>query len=480
MSKKTGPVLRSTNLHFDTREEENLDYIAGLMPGVNYRKRYALKAVDVKEREDTITASWWLKYRFTPCAFEYRQYYGRTTRFISGKLKNESWYRNEYVRLVLSFRQELPRLYLIKGKKITDVSNARLFPSALPYDIQIAQEYFLPQLMERYDIPDGANTFGRALSYIRHKWIRDLFQHTGTVPDIPRMTTDKRDEYGALEARFPSPRWSLQELMNIALGEASTRSTRRKMLELMQTNDIGGVLWSARSLNGIAHLFDPSDWAEVLPVARLLGQELVANDEALDTHLFNVLTPQRRMRLVRDVEETPDWVIRDTLYMYYIAVAHHGREPNCDGRTWNEIHDNLSDDRQIAYRQAQAERDKKLAEGTVNQEPYNGIDGVKIGEYQFLTPKKPLELEEWGDTLNHCIGSYAFDALRGDMIFFALTQDNSVVYTGMIRPRTQELSQFRGRHNCEVPAELFASVVKVLIDHDLLSQDHPARERYTY
>lgn len=472
---KTGPVLRSANLYFDTRKEEELDYIRGVAT-FNYRKLYALKSVDVKEREDTITVSWWFKHRFIPCTFTHANYHGTSIRLITGTLKNEFWYRNEYVRLVLSFRQEMPRLYLIQGQRITDISNLP-FPM-LPYQAE-AEEYLLPQLTQRWcaelvrannqhhDVPDRTWGLERALNYIRHKWVRDLYQHTGEVPLIPRINYVR--EPWAVDTKAPSPRWSLQEFMDKTLGRASTRSTRRKMLELMQS-DVNVAVAQAQSLNQIADLFDPSDWAEVLPVA---GQLSVMDGALeLDNHPFRDMTPQRRMRLVRDIPETPAWLVDDVFRMYY------QRDQELAGRTWHEIHGNLVEEGQIIRRREQAERDRVLSEGVVDQGAYNEIDGVEVGKFQFLTPKKPLELEDWGFTLNHCIGSYAYEALRGSVLLFALTQGGTIVYTGAIDPRQKILTQFRGHRNAEVPEDLFASVVKVLVDHDLLRQGHSANEHY--
>lgn len=482
--KRTGKILREEVVFKDNSPKQDLPFkvgrlaIAGLL---NLRQSAtAIRQVAVIYRADTVTINWFLIQRYQPAKFEFVQDWGsdRKFRFPDGHLFGEptTWFKNHTLRLILSFRGSTPRVFATRGNKILDVSNRSS-------DVQdtlddTTEAAFLGELYARYpQLPQGLN-FAQALLWTRSQAARDLAQHGVNLDRVLRLPLRVRNDV-TKEPVLPRNK-GIAYWANAHLGEYATKATRRAIMRLL----VGGaspeaVVRLCQGLAAVAPYFDRSVWAEVLPLC-----QMAVNPNMQGHHIFEQLSQARRMRLMRQLPEMLEggllWVIADARHQYAPDIDVRG----C--RTWEELHDRLADEQRIRARDRQLRENRMIHEGVVDQTPYKGIDGQTVGgqlqlvggEYQIVTPKRPAELLKWGKRLDHCIGSYALDAATSKHLFFALTQGDVLVYTGMIDPNRQVLKQLRGYKNSNLPPELFEDVVELLVGHGLLYSKHEAVEHF--
>lgn len=449
MARPTKPILREEILFRDETPREEMLY------QYNSLKEKATKQVTAIHREDTLTINVWEIERFQPKKFQWTESpSGEKSRHIVGNLAEGFWYRNRTTRYVLSFRGEYPRLYLMKGKSIREISYS--LDAWLPHG---SLKPLAKEIRRRYPETKGL-AFPEAFVVARTQYGKDLLQH-GIKSRSHFVEFSRGTKRG-------SRNWGIKEVSDYILGEYSTRATRRALLELIKDENGDWSILSRRvyGLSSVGEFFDASVWPEILTNLKI---GLAKNRRG--EHIFENLSPARRLRLVRELYgEWYDWNAHDSAQMYDPDVDISG----C--RNWQEIHDRLDEAARIRRRQEEHELDEYLREGIVDQSHYNGIDGVKVGEFEILTPKKPYDLEDWGDTLDHCIGAYARSTKDGESLLFALATEGEVIYTGMIRGGY--LNQFRGYKNEVVPEEIFAATVEVLKEHKLIVPDHKNAESY--
>lgn len=482
MARETLPILKETIIFQDPSEKKDLNFgyneVVAAVPQLA-RANTATKQVSAHYREDTITINFFVIESFIPMNFEWREtfawgqeeskpYRMKTTPKFGYETR---WHRNHTIRLVLSFRGKYPRLYRIYKESIKDVSEMHgmvLGGDKLSDDIRAV---LAAELKARYPAIPTDMGFLSSLRFTRYQMARDLAKHGIELGGIAPMRVER--ELYAPPKTIPKD-WGVGDWINDHLQEFATRSTRRVVLDLLKENHPDRVARQIWQFRGIARFFDVSQWGEVLACAI---HDVPVNRNG--QHVFDNLSPARRLRLVREMTELNNlhWVVNDAALQY---------RPNADlerCRTWAEIHDAVAQLHQIEARNRQLERNKIIREGTINQDPYSPgsagtIDGVEADGYTIITPKVPYELVEWGEKLSHCIGGYAVEAHEGHSLFFALTREDEIVFTGWINPRQRALVQLRGKHNSILPDKLLKEVVAVLKKHELLHPAHKDGESY--
>lgn len=103
-------------------------------------------------------------------------------------------------------------------------------------------------------------------------------------------------------------------------------------------------------------------------------------------------------------------------------------------------------------------------------EAVRAIDGLEIGEQLQLTlPRTVAELTEWGLQLRNCVGSFGPAVARGESTIIGVRRNGRLTYCLELTTRN-EIRQFLGERNRQVPGGDACVVVRALLDHQLLDR----------
>jgi hypothetical protein len=77
------------------------------------------------------------------------------------------------------------------------------------------------------------------------------------------------------------------------------------------------------------------------------------------------------------------------------------------------------------------------------------FEGAQVGDMTLQLARTNYQVVEWGETLNHCIASYANDAGRGDCLLLGLYRGEKLVYNLMLNRNRSDVfvEQFYGHCN---------------------------------
>lgn len=457
---KTTPVLKKQVLFKDESPKPELPFQC-----IGRTRRYmAMRQLTAFWREETFTLNAFMIEEYLPRQFGFhrgRDYDGVEYHFrtVDGPLEgheNEKWYRNHTYRLVLSFKQQQPRLYNISPSgKIRDVSYMDVADSDAWWMVRNLDEILGGELRSRYpEMPENIKYWRGMLNWIRFQFVRDL-----PVPVL------------GVTSKFTSPNKSIKDVLDKMLGEYSRKSTRRAVMEFAQSRgefNVPEVETRIRDFVEVAEAFDPSDWADVLagPVIHPVPAEM----------LMEFSLPRRR-RLISEEVGFGNYRVHDACRMWRNAQE---EVDISDLSNWDDIHRRLTIATNDWMAMRQLERDEKLRQ-PIPQKKYGTIDNTKIldGALIIQTPKGAKDMMDWGRELSHCIGSYAMEAIEEESLFLALTNtDGLPVYTAMIHDG--RMPQFRAKYNAKVPEEVTKAFVDELSRHKLVISGHPYDELHRY
>lgn len=258
-----------------------------------------------------------------------------------------------------------------------------------------------------------------------------------------------------------------KHLMKLALGQPHSIVERLVLLRLLK-----GVL-------PLDHLHQVMESERGWDPTQGLNEARPGQDGAswADTRYFLKHFKDRPAMLVRWLTTGEDWLWRDTLNDY----ARERRRldfvmPETNDlmelhTIWTRDHRRLV---QANSESAVAHRDLKTPQSTLD----SGIDGLKVGDYTLIVPKTTAELQDWGNQMNNCIGSYVYRIESGDSIILGLKEGEAMRY-GIemasnaldiltrrdIATHESLIRQFRGRFNEEAPKELVGQVIDAIECH---------------
>lgn len=184
---------------------------------------------------------------------------------------------------------------------------------------------------------------------------------------------------------------------------------------------------------------------------------------------FKVLTPPQQKRLLLEMTKTnrvQTWHIADTFRSFNVLKrANFDMGPgSITGKGWIEIHDNLSD-RVLDLRSPETEIEKvPLAEEIANLE-FNG-------DFRLVLPKTNRDLRKWGNHMNHCIGSYDFEATTGESVFLALMFKGEMVGNAQIKTKTRKVMQVFGKCNKTVDKVVLNEFTEALTKADIVKLEN--------
>lgn len=78
------------------------------------------------------------------------------------------------------------------------------------------------------------------------------------------------------------------------------------------------------------------------------------------------------------------------------------------------------------------------------------VNGLKFGDYEIVAPKSSHQMQDWGNAMNNCIGSYASLVKQGQTIILGVLEKGVIKYGIELNDFT--IVQFRGKYNKEPEA----------------------------
>lgn len=89
-------------------------------------------------------------------------------------------------------------------------------------------------------------------------------------------------------------------------------------------------------------------------------------------------------------------------------------------------------------------------------------------EIVIILPEDTKELRFWGRSMNHCIGSYSYDAASGRNVFIGILKNGEMIGNAQLDPSSQRCIQILGKHNAHLPAEDLSKISSLFEQHAIL------------
>lgn len=157
--------------------------------------------------------------------------------------------------------------------------------------------------------------------------------------------------------------------------------------------------------------------------------------------------------------------IGDTINSYRIIIEN-GNSVDFSAvkkvNTWKELHD---------YFAAEVKK-MKTKNRLIPPTPLSKkiVDMPEQENFKIVLPKDTHTLLTWGSTMNHCIGSYASNAVTGSDVFIGILKDGKMVGNAQIQAKTGSLIQIFGKHNQYLEATVLESVVGTLVKKKVIAK----------
>lgn len=293
----------------------------------------------------------------------------------------------------------------------------------------------------------GPSFWGRGKALITAALVSSLVslseRTTGYVPELDGPPDDGDDlAIAVTRIAYPLLRHGTFRKPVIGISRALKSSTAREAAEALvgrrraRRDIVRAMATASPERMAIARALRndvPVDWlAEFLTPAPYLGTSRidVAGIRAL---ILSAPEHHRRNLLLT----SPHW-LADTIRMRKEVPL----TVDIDTRSWRAVHNSLS----VAHRRL------AYVDIPIEQVPYyQALDGriVAVGEREFTlrSPKGTGEIRSWGDTLRHCIGSYANMAVRHETYLAAVFEGQTLIANAEVEPKTGEVWQLYGNYN---------------------------------
>jgi hypothetical protein len=188
--------------------------------------------------------------------------------------------------------------------------------------------------------------------------------------------------------------------------------------------------------------------------------------------LFKALTVHQQKRFLigltreKPKETASHMIVADTLRMFKLLNERYNANyapGQLTAKSWSELHDDLGRDLSRRGIRDEPIEKVKLAEK---------IDGVSLPEgYSLILPRSTHELIDWGRKMEHCIGSYTFEAVKGSSVFLGIVKDKTMIGNAQISVREKRLVQVFGKRNRYLDKETLEVFSKGLIENDVLAKN---------
>ena len=96
-----------------------------------------------------------------------------------------------------------------------------------------------------------------------------------------------------------------------------------------------------------------------------------------------------------------------------------------------------------------------------------------VERYTLVVPKSSVDLIDWGDILQHCVGTYVDAVIAGATSIIGVYKSKNIMYT--LETREQKCLQFFGVKNSSVPDKVVKAVLEKLHEAEIIAQSEISR-----
>ena len=351
--------------------------------------------------------------------------------------------------------------------------------------------------------------YGDLLNEISKECVRLYEKHIGPVPDgirdypakytplllaypmvWERVMIEKAYGRSELDLRCPERHMNLRTLSSSNIGALNIRSTTsmdftlktfgklnyRKDLVKATANAELGLIYYARHFRNLV----PTDWIVNFLKETTLARN-ITDPRDVQKHLVSLKSsdlrgflqdvPQnilKRLLTVQTLLMAPQYwgmEIHDTIQSYRIIVEN-GDSVDFSAikkvNTWKEIHD------YFASEVKKMKTKNRLIPATPLSKKI--VEIPEQENFKIVLPEDTHTLLNWGSSMNHCIGSYASNAVSGSDVFIGIIKDDKMVGNAQIQAKTGNLIQIFGKHNQYIEPTILQSVVGTLVKKKVVAK----------
>ena len=185
--------------------------------------------------------------------------------------------------------------------------------------------------------------------------------------------------------------------------------------------------------------------------------------------LFNLLTT--------DYSDTPSYIVDGlfwTLDSIYENDMYTGLE-DIKFTSLEEAHDKYSVYLRIEETKKRNAEFLLPLDKTVLAKQIDAIEYPADSDIKLKTADCAMDLVEWGGIMNHCIGSYTYEATNGNGTFGVILQNDKPIGNFHYNHVQDTMYQMFGKHNKQLPGEVIVSVFETLVKNTDIVYDNIRR-----
>lgn len=263
--------------------------------------------------------------------------------------------------------------------------------------------------------------------------------------------------------------------MEFALKTFGKLNYRKDLVKAVSNAELGLIHYARHFRNLV-----PTDW-----IVKFLQETTLARGTEDQRDIQKHLTDLNSSDLRKFLQDVPQNILKRILTRQTVALApqYWGMEisdtiqsyqiiaENVDSvdfsavkkvNTWKELHDHFD----------QEVRRLKTTNRVIPLTPLSKkiVEMPENETFKIILPPDTDTLRTWGSKMNHCIGSYASNAISGSDVFIGIIKDDKMIGNAQIHNKTGNLIQIFGKHNQRIEATTLQSVVGTLVKKKVVSK----------
>lgn len=209
-------------------------------------------------------------------------------------------------------------------------------------------------------------------------------------------------------------------------------------------------------------------WRGLVPINAFNAQGLnaiffgrgSAKEIAVFRRFLKLFSTERRINWFLKIRTGTHHLIQDTINMW----KENPEIPFINTDSLDDLHD---------YYARQIQLKKDLPFNFIYEDKIKALyDNIRLESLELRLPKTNIELKQWGEQQNHCVGSYVSQVKNGHCVIVGVFKDNLLKYCISIN-HDYFMNQFYGKHNSPPALEDEKEVKDYFIQR--LSEDRASR-----